>query len=115
VSAVRNPLFARFYDPLSAKTERAGIAEHRDELLDGLSGRVVELGAGNGMNFRHYPPTVTEVVAVEPEPYLRARADTGEAIARAGFTIESERRFTFWPFVLEAATAPRILGVARRN
>ena len=39
-----------------------------------MSGRVVEVGAGNGMNFAHYPATVTEVVAVEPEPYLRARA-----------------------------------------
>ncbi|HEX9504432.1 MAG TPA: class I SAM-dependent methyltransferase, partial [Acidimicrobiia bacterium] len=51
-----------------------GGAEHRDELLAGLVGRVVEVGAGNGLNFAHYPDTVTEVVAVEPEPYLRKRA-----------------------------------------
>jgi len=48
--------------------------EHRDELLAGLSGRVVEIGAGNGVNFGHYPPTVEEVVALEPERYLRAKA-----------------------------------------
>jgi ubiquinone/menaquinone biosynthesis C-methylase UbiE len=33
------------------------------------------VGAGNGANFRHYPPAVEEVVAVEPEPYLRAKAE----------------------------------------
>jgi len=51
------------------------VGPFRDELLAGLSGRVVEIGAGNGAKFAHYPPTVHEVIAVEPEPYLRARAD----------------------------------------
>jgi len=50
------------------------IGAQRDELLAGLSGRVVEVGAGNGANFCHYPRTVEEVVAVEPEPYLREKA-----------------------------------------
>ena len=72
---VRNPLFARLMDRLSAREEKSGGAEHRRELLAGLSGRVVEVGAGNGVNFKHYPATVDEVVAVEPEPYLRARAE----------------------------------------
>ncbi len=48
---------------------------HRRDQLAGLSGRVLELGAGNGMNFQHYPATVSEVVAVEPEPYLRRKAE----------------------------------------
>jgi SAM-dependent methyltransferase len=55
--------------------ERKGAAEHRRELLAGLHGLVVEVGAGNGLNFRHYPPEVTEVVAVEPESYLRTKAE----------------------------------------
>ena len=76
---VRHPLFARMYQRIAAAAEEAGAAEHRDRLLGGLSGRVVELGAGNGLNFGHYPPTVTEVVAVEPEPYLRARAEEAAA------------------------------------
>ena len=35
---------------------------------------MVEVGAGNGVNFEHYPDGVTEVIAVEPEPYLRRQA-----------------------------------------
>ncbi len=56
-------------------SERRGGDEHRRRLLAGLSGRVIEVGAGTGANFAHYPTTVSEVVAVEPERYLRERAE----------------------------------------
>jgi SAM-dependent methyltransferase len=46
----------------------------RADLVAGLSGRVVEIGCGDGRAFRHYPPAVREVVAVEPEPHLRGLA-----------------------------------------
>jgi ubiquinone/menaquinone biosynthesis C-methylase UbiE len=46
----------------------------------------MELGAGNGRNFAHYPAEVTGVVAIEPEPYLRARAE--EAAQGAPVPIE---------------------------
>ena len=82
---VHHPLFARIYQRISAAAEEAGAAGHRDRLLAGLAGRVVEIGAGNGLNFAHYPPTVSEVVAVEPEPYLRARA--AEAATRASVPV----------------------------
>jgi ubiquinone/menaquinone biosynthesis C-methylase UbiE len=68
-----HPLFARFFDRLSRAIEPE-VGPHRDELLAGLTGRLVEIGAGNGVNFAHYPPSVEEVVAIEPEPYLRAKA-----------------------------------------
>jgi ubiquinone/menaquinone biosynthesis C-methylase UbiE len=64
-----------------SRHEPAEIRRHRDELLGGLSGRVIEVGAGTGSNFAHYPATVDEVVAVEPEPYLRERARAAAADA----------------------------------
>lgn len=83
-TSVHHPLFARVYARLGSKAEDRGQAEHRRELLAGLSGRVVEVGAGNGLNFTHYPGTVSEVVAVEPESYLRehaAEAAPGAAVS----------------------------------
>ncbi|MEO5876293.1 MAG: class I SAM-dependent methyltransferase [Streptosporangiaceae bacterium] len=71
----RHPLFARFYARTSLLME-SGVGAHRRTLLEGLSGRVIEIGAGNGLNFPHYPQTVTEVIAVEPEPHLRTIAET---------------------------------------
>ncbi|WP_426403124.1 class I SAM-dependent methyltransferase [Streptomyces sp. R-07] len=73
---VHHPLFARFYARFSVSADtRGGLGALRTELLAGLSGRVVEIGAGNGLNFAHYPAGVTEVVAVEPEPHLRGLAE----------------------------------------
>jgi ubiquinone/menaquinone biosynthesis C-methylase UbiE len=206
---VRHPIFARVYDRLSRMGAEQGEDEHRQELLVGLSGRVVEVGAGNGLNFSRYPPEVDELVAVEPEEYLRGRAqeeaaaapvpvrvvdgmadrlpledgwadavvlslvlcsvpdqsralaeaarvlkpggelrfyehvlardpklarlqnrvaplwrrfgggcntnrETGAAIERAGFRIESCRRFPFSPSFITAPVSPHILGVARK-
>jgi ubiquinone/menaquinone biosynthesis C-methylase UbiE len=71
---IRHPLFARVYSKMSEKVEAKGVADHRKELLAGLSGRVIEVGCGNGLNFAHYPPAVEEVLGVEPEPYLRKLA-----------------------------------------
>ncbi|WP_344679447.1 class I SAM-dependent methyltransferase [Saccharopolyspora taberi] len=79
LSAFQHPRFARMYERISGESERRGTAEHRDRMLAGLSGRVIEVGAGNGMNFGHYPDTVTEVVAVEPEDRLRALAERAAA------------------------------------
>jgi ubiquinone/menaquinone biosynthesis C-methylase UbiE len=72
--AVSHPIFARLYASQSVKAERRGLAEHRLRLLSGLAGRVIEVGAGNGLNFPHYPNSVEQVLAVEPEDYLRERA-----------------------------------------
>ncbi|WP_405875133.1 MULTISPECIES: class I SAM-dependent methyltransferase [unclassified Streptomyces] len=72
---VHHPLFARYYARISVKAEtRMGMGEVRARLLSGLSGRVIEIGAGNGLNFAHYPSTVSEIVAIEPERRLRQLA-----------------------------------------
>jgi len=78
---VSHPIFARLYARMSPRMERAGFGARRDQLLAGLTGRVIEVGAGNGMNFAHYPAAVSHVLAVEPEPRLReiAQANAGDA------------------------------------
>lgn len=83
---VHHPIFARVYDRLEGKKEDSGETELRQELLAGASGQVVEVGAGNGANFELYPKTVTRVLAVEPEDYLRKRAT--EAARSASVPVE---------------------------
>jgi ubiquinone/menaquinone biosynthesis C-methylase UbiE len=73
-SDLERPRFARLYIRSAERAERRGATEHRRRLLAGLSGTVLEIGAGNGLNFPHYPRTVSDVIAVEPEPTLRAEA-----------------------------------------
>ena len=85
--AVHHPLFARYYARISVAAEtRMGIGAVRDRLLAGLSGRVIEIGAGNGLNFAHYPGTVSEVVAIEPERTLRRLAV--DAALRSGVPVD---------------------------
>jgi ubiquinone/menaquinone biosynthesis C-methylase UbiE len=69
-------------------TERAEGTEEdglRRELLAGLGGRVIEIGSGSGPNFRLYPATVSELVAVEPEDFLRGKAE--DAASRAPVSV----------------------------
>lgn len=82
----RHPLFARYYARTSQLLERS-VAAYRAKLLNGLSGRVLEVGAGNGLNFAHYPDMVTEVIAVEPEPHLRSIAETNARQAAVPITV----------------------------
>ncbi|MEU5319072.1 class I SAM-dependent methyltransferase [Streptomyces sp. NPDC021056] len=84
---VHHPLFARYYARVSVAAEtRAGMAGVRQRLLAGVSGRVIEIGAGNGLNFAHYPRTVSEVVAIEPERTLRRLAV--DAALRSGVPVD---------------------------
>jgi ubiquinone/menaquinone biosynthesis C-methylase UbiE len=71
---VSHPIFARFFDRFVGRDKDRGEAELRRELVGGLAGRVAEVGAGNGINFEHYPAAVGELIAVEPEPRLRRAA-----------------------------------------
>src|SRR5205807_10234259 len=85
---IRRPLFARVFDRLSGLMERE-VGRRRDELLSGLSGRVLEIGAGTGINFGHYPASVDQVVAVEPEPYMRSKAERAAASAAARVSVQA--------------------------
>jgi ubiquinone/menaquinone biosynthesis C-methylase UbiE len=74
MAEINRPLFARIQARAAAIEERRGGADRRRQLLGGLSGRVVEVGAGSGVSFAHYPASVSELIAIEPEPALRGRA-----------------------------------------
>ena len=64
---------ALLYDPFLWLGEIAGMRRRRSTLLGGARGRVVEIGAGTGLNIAHYPDEIAELVLVEPEPGMRRR------------------------------------------
>jgi len=83
-NGAQHPVFARVWARMSGKV---GTDRQRTELLAGLSGRVVEVGAGDGRNFAHYPPEVRDVLAVEPEPYLRQIASAAARSAPVSIAV----------------------------
>lgn len=65
--------FASFWE-MMVRFESPAIRRLRDETLSGLRGRVLEVGCGNGANFHRYPPEVSELVGVDPDPFMVERA-----------------------------------------
>lgn len=66
-------VFAHVYDTAFVLAERRGFRNLRKDLLGQSTGRVVELGAGTGLNLRHYPETVSDLLLTEPDPHMAAR------------------------------------------
>jgi ubiquinone/menaquinone biosynthesis C-methylase UbiE len=83
-------LFAAAYDRGLKATEEAGLRQMRRELLGAAGGRVVELGAGTGVNLDLYPVGVEDLVLVEPDPHMakRLRARLAES-ARVATVVEA--------------------------
>lgn len=67
------PILAQLYDPFLWLGEVAGMRARRSALVRNARGRVVEIGAGTGLNVAHYPDEVTELVLTEPDPAMRRR------------------------------------------
>jgi SAM-dependent methyltransferase len=88
-NSVDNPFFARLWTVMSGH-EPESVRRLRRENLAGLSGRVLEVGAGTGTNFEFYPVGVTEVVAVEPEKRLVALARKAASSAPVPVTITDD-------------------------
>lgn len=63
---------AWYYNRMAPKTEAAGLAWRREQLLAGAAGDVVEIGAGTGLNLEHYPSTVDRLHLFEPDPHMAA-------------------------------------------
>jgi ubiquinone/menaquinone biosynthesis C-methylase UbiE len=67
---------APVYDRFTHKTEEAGLREMRQSLVGEASGRVLEVGAGTGLNLPHYAESVESLVLTEPQsPMLRRLRD----------------------------------------
>ena len=81
-----HPFFARLWTVMSAH-EPPAMHRLRRENLAGLTGRVLEVGAGTGTNFSYYPDAVQEVVALEPETGLAPRAIQAAATAPVPITV----------------------------
>ncbi|OBI94832.1 phosphatidylethanolamine N-methyltransferase [Mycobacterium alsense] len=93
-STVDHPFFARVW-PIVAAHETEAVRALRRENLAGLSGRVLEIGAGVGTNFANYPRSVSQVVAVEPEPRLAAHARAAAADAPVPVVVKGETAEAF--------------------
>jgi ubiquinone/menaquinone biosynthesis C-methylase UbiE len=75
-------LMAHFYDRVMKRSEETFLTEWRKGLLKDVSGRVLEVGAGTGVNLPLYPKNVERVVLSEPDPHMRARL--AEKISSSG-------------------------------
>ena len=83
-------VFALVYDPFLALGELAGLRRQRRRLLASARGRVVELGAGTGLNLRYYPDGLEALILVEPDAAMRRRlARRVRASGRAAHIVEA--------------------------
>jgi len=73
--SLHSRVFAALYDPFFQRAERAGLSERRGALLAEARGRVLEIGAGTGLNLHHYPDAVDELVLAEPEDAMARRLE----------------------------------------
>ncbi|HEY8700508.1 MAG TPA: class I SAM-dependent methyltransferase [Arthrobacter sp.] len=87
LARLQHPRFARAYARAVGDMNRRGGTEHRRSLLAGLRGAVIEIGAGDGSAFALYPGTVTRVLALEPDDYLRKLAVESAASAPVPVTV----------------------------
>jgi ubiquinone/menaquinone biosynthesis C-methylase UbiE len=72
-SAAWMRVMARVYDPFVWLGELAGMRGRRSALLADARGRVVEIGAGTGLNIAHYPDGIAELTLTEPDAAMRRR------------------------------------------
>lgn len=65
----RSASFTSWYRLVMPIVDRLGLDQVRHRLLSEVSGRVLEIGAGTGLNFPHYQSDVDLTIA-EPNPYM---------------------------------------------
>lgn len=73
MSNLYKKLFAGIYDPFMNKLEHK-FYNYRMGLLSDITGDVLEVGAGTGINFQFYKSEVN-LIALEPSPFMKKRAE----------------------------------------
>lgn len=68
-------IFAGGYDLVFARTERAGLSDMRGRLVSLARGRTLELGAGTGLNLKHYSRAGIDLTLSEPEGPMARRLE----------------------------------------
>ena len=88
--------FARLYDVVMVAADRVGLRRRRRALAEKAHGRVLEIGAGTGLEFPHYRADA-EVVAIEPDQAMIRRADRRrrEAAAPIALVVADARALPF--------------------
>jgi SAM-dependent methyltransferase len=81
VEVVDSRIGAALYNPFLWAGEKRGMARLRRELLAEARGAVLEIGAGTGLNLRHYPDDLDELVLAEPGARIGGRIDLDRAPA----------------------------------
>lgn len=79
--------FAAMYDRQLERAERAGMRERRRALLAQARGRVLEIGAGTGLNLALYPPGIDALTITEPSPPMNRRLAERAAAVRPDATV----------------------------
>ncbi|MCF8363487.1 MAG: class I SAM-dependent methyltransferase [Prolixibacteraceae bacterium] len=69
-----NRIFSGSYDFFMSFLEKKELKARRARLLSGLTGKILEVGVGTGVNFEHYNHS-TNVTGIEPSPYMLVHAD----------------------------------------
>ena len=103
--------FTALYDRGLKATEEAGLGEMRRQLLAGARGRVLELGAGTGVNLELYPDGIEELVLLEPDPHMakRLREKLAGSARKATLIDDSAERLPFEDASFDTVVATLVL------
>lgn len=103
-----HPIFAALYDRVTKAAEQRWLAAIRKELLEGLRGEVLEVGAGTGNNLAYFPPGV-RVTAVEPDPHMLRRGKRKSSSAAVQWRRAEAESLPFEDERFDAAVATLVL------
>lgn len=68
-------MMSAIYDRFMQGTEEACLRQWRADLLEGLNGDVLEIGAGTGVSLSAYPAAVSHLILSEPDRHMRRKLD----------------------------------------